>query len=213
MSILLHGALFLAGEALSRFSPDEELAPHGSLKGPFQVYGLETESPSVPSPSAARASAVEASSAVTAASAALAASPAETLQDSPSELPDDEAWEKGITFDSFPPPTGLGASGGGAVEDSDASFLVPSLIQWLDPEYPDTARRRGWEGEVELKFWVNEAGYIEDVQVLSSSRKVFEAAALEAARSARFAKAVGILAPSFPELRAFQLRVLFRLKD
>jgi len=43
------------------------------------------------------------------------------------------------------------------------------ILRKVYPVYPDIARVNGWEGEVELKFWVNEDGIVESVQILKTS--------------------------------------------
>jgi len=43
------------------------------------------------------------------------------------------------------------------------------ILRKVYPIYPDVARVNGWEGEVELKFWVNEDGVVESVQISKTS--------------------------------------------
>lgn len=60
-------------------------------------------------------------------------------------------------------------------------------IRMVDPVYPDTARKRGIEGWVELAFVVTVDGSVENVEVRNSTPgKTFDEAAIRAVRQWRF---------------------------
>jgi protein TonB len=64
----------------------------------------------------------------------------------------------------------------------------PNPIFYPDPVYPQSARRRGVEGWVEVKFLVNRSGAVSHESVLNAHPKgIFENAALNALRQWRFA--------------------------
>ena len=66
----------------------------------------------------------------------------------------------------------------------------PVLIPTPPPEYPWHLRRLGVDGSVELHVAIDETGRVTDAQVVSSSDKLFEEAALEAARKWTFKPAM-----------------------
>jgi TonB family protein len=63
----------------------------------------------------------------------------------------------------------------------------PNLIHVELPNYPDSARRAGVEGVVELVFSVDEFGYVHNVKVLASPDQSLTIASLDAIRKWRFA--------------------------
>jgi len=66
----------------------------------------------------------------------------------------------------------------------------PSPRRTIKPAYPEGARRRGEEGNVTLELSVNAAGGVDEVAVLvSSGFAELDAAAVKAARAARFTPA------------------------
>lgn len=73
-----------------------------------------------------------------------------------------------------------------AVRDSDKSPL--RVIEAPRPDYPLLARRRGWEGQVEVSFRVAPSGVVEEVKVSRSSGYwVLDEACLDAVRRWRYA--------------------------
>jgi protein TonB len=65
---------------------------------------------------------------------------------------------------------------------------APKPIFYLPPAYPQSARRRGVEGWVEVKFLVNRSGAVSHERVLNAQPGgIFENAALNALRRWRFA--------------------------
>jgi len=73
-----------------------------------------------------------------------------------------------------------------AVKESDDSPL--RVIEAPRPDYPLLARRRGWEGQVEVSFRVAPSGRAEDVKVSRSSGYwVLDEACLDAVRRWRYA--------------------------
>ena len=60
-------------------------------------------------------------------------------------------------------------------------------VRMVNPPYPESARKRGIEGWVELAFTVTPKGTVEDVEVRNSSpASVFDDAAVRALRQWRF---------------------------
>lgn len=69
--------------------------------------------------------------------------------------------------------------------------LLPSdgpLVHWVrvQPAYPATAQAQGLEGSVTVRFDVSALGKATNVIVVDSSNRVFESAAVRAARKFRF---------------------------
>jgi len=44
-----------------------------------------------------------------------------------------------------------------------------TILRKIYPIYPDIARLNGWEGDVELKFWVEKDGVVSKVEILKTS--------------------------------------------
>ena len=79
------------------------------------------------------------------------------------------------------------------------------------PTYPRIARRRGWEGEVWLRFSIDASGAVTDVHLLrSSGHEVLDRAALAAAQDWTFTPA---LRDGSPVASERDLPVEFRLED
>lgn len=87
----------------------------------------------------------------------------------------------------------------------------PSEISNPPPEYPELARRRGYEGSLLLDFEVRADGTCGEVRVLESSgHDVLDEAAVRAVRQWRFRPATRWGRPIASRQR---LRVTFRLKE
>ena len=79
------------------------------------------------------------------------------------------------------------------------------------PDYPEEARRRNQEGTLKLMVKIDDLGRVRDVEVVEADLPgVFDAAALEAFRHARFQPAMKDGRPV--RYQAF-IRVVFRLQD
>lgn len=79
------------------------------------------------------------------------------------------------------------------------------------PDYPDQARRRNQEGTLKLMVKVDDLGRVRDVEVVEADLPgVFDEAALEAFRSARFHPA---MKDGRPVRYQAYIRVVFRLRD
>lgn len=94
-----------------------------------------------------------------------------------------------------PLPTAGGSSGGSSgngepIIDALTSGPVsekPSLLGYPSPGYPREARRKGWEGVVEIEVEVSASGIWTSARVLrSSGHGILDDAALEALRQARY---------------------------
>lgn len=67
----------------------------------------------------------------------------------------------------------------------------PKAIGSISPKYPDLARQRGQEGSLKLMVRIDDLGRVRNVEVVEASPPgVFEEAALEAFRNARFQPAM-----------------------
>lgn len=68
---------------------------------------------------------------------------------------------------------------------------LPQAIGSISPKYPDLARQRGQEGSLKLMVKIDELGRVRDVEVVEANPTgVFDEAALEAFRNARFEPAM-----------------------
>lgn len=79
------------------------------------------------------------------------------------------------------------------------------------PEYPEEARRRNQEGSLKLMVKIDDLGRVRDVEVVEADIPgLFDAAALEAFRQARFQPAIK---DGRPVRYQAYIRVVFRLRD
>ncbi|MDH4038198.1 MAG: energy transducer TonB [Candidatus Krumholzibacteria bacterium] len=82
------------------------------------------------------------------------------------------------------------SAGVGDVDASQEEFVPfdepPVLDKWVTPYYPEYARDHQMEGMVKVRVTVKASGGVEDVKVMESSNRIFDEAALEAARQWRF---------------------------
>ena len=79
------------------------------------------------------------------------------------------------------------------------------------PDYPDEARRRNQEGSLKLMVKIDDLGRVRDVEVVEADLPgVFDEAALEAFRNARFQPA---MKDGRPVRYQAYIRVVFRLRD
>lgn len=79
------------------------------------------------------------------------------------------------------------------------------------PDYPDQARRRNQEGTLKLMVKIDDLGRVRDVEVVESDLPgVFDDAALEAFRNARFHPA---MKDGRPVRYLAYIRVVFKLRD
>lgn len=87
----------------------------------------------------------------------------------------------------------------------------PRALSPIRPKYPALANSRGIEGNVKMRFRVDEFGRVEDAEVLEGSPPgVFDEAALEALEKARFSPAQRNQRP----VRALiEMRIGFKLED
>jgi len=67
----------------------------------------------------------------------------------------------------------------------------PRIVDGAKPEYPETARSKGWEGTVRLQILVSVGGRVEEVRLVGSSGySELDHAALRGVRSWRFSPAL-----------------------
>jgi len=82
------------------------------------------------------------------------------------------------------------SAGAGDADASQEEFVPfdepPVLDKWVTPYYPEYARDHQMEGLVKVRVTVKASGGVEDVKVMESSNRIFDEAALEAARQWRF---------------------------
>lgn len=84
----------------------------------------------------------------------------------------------GVKLDVTVPPVAIakGESGPMAAPEQDATPVVR-----MEPKYPVDAARDGVEGWVELRFSIDTAGQVQDVQVVNAEpRRIFDKAAVQA---------------------------------
>lgn len=66
--------------------------------------------------------------------------------------------------------------------DYSHDLVEPTVVQKVDPRYPESALAAGLEGNVLVKVWVDTSGYVRKVVVLKSDHEIFIASAIEAAK-------------------------------
>jgi protein TonB len=87
----------------------------------------------------------------------------------------------------------------------------PKAIGVIEPVYPEEAKRRNQEGTLKLMLKIDDLGRVQSAEVVEATPSgVFDAAALEAFKSARFQPAMREGRPV--RYQAF-IRVDFKLKD
>lgn len=69
--------------------------------------------------------------------------------------------------------------------------VKPQLLKqyYVEPEYPDFARKAGIEGQVLLKLLVNEEGRVVDITVVKSLHELLDVAAIKAVSQWRYSPA------------------------
>jgi TonB family protein len=72
---------------------------------------------------------------------------------------------------------------------SSGDVVVPVLVQKVDPEYPDAARRSYRTGSVLVQVTIDESGAVSAARVLKSTGEIFDAAALAAVKRWRYSPA------------------------
>lgn len=79
----------------------------------------------------------------------------------------------------------------------------------VEPNYPPPAARRALEGAVTVRFDVTSEGDVTNLEIVTSTHRVFEASALRAARKFRFKPRVvdGVALPSAGVTYRFQYRM------
>ena len=70
-----------------------------------------------------------------------------------------------------------------------AGIDPPRLLAEVKPDYPDAARRRGLEGQVEMEIVVRRDGSVGDVRILKGLSSELNDRAAQAVRQWRFAPA------------------------
>ena len=99
----------------------------------------------------------------------------------------------------LPRPGGSGDRGNGhgpgvpdGVEGSDGPLPIggeidkPTLLYKVEPEYPEAARRARIHGTVTVRAVIGRDGAVEDAEIIQSSHRLLEDAALEAVRQWRY---------------------------
>ena len=87
---------------------------------------------------------------------------------------------------------GIGTGGTGTgIGTGSGPTRGPLVVDGARPEYPESARIKGWEGTVKLQILVNIDGRVEDVRmVVSSGHAELDQTALRAVRLWRFSPAL-----------------------
>ena len=81
-------------------------------------------------------------------------------------------------------PTGV--RGSGEPHDVVGAILPPHLELKVSPDYPEAARVARMPGRVTLRAVIDETGQVRDVEVVHSSNRMFEPAAVDAVRQWRY---------------------------
>ncbi len=68
----------------------------------------------------------------------------------------------------------------------DAFDTPPTLVKFIEPEYPKYAKENNVTGKVTLRVFVKTDGTVSDVVVIESTDAMFNDAAIDAARQFRF---------------------------
>ena len=121
--------------------------------------------------------------------------PKEPIETEDEDVPDDVTIaDTELDFDApvvdIPPPL---QKGDVEVEEEILEFWIveqkPELIKFVNPVYPEMARRAGLQGQVLVAFIVTREGRVVEPQVLKGP-EIFRAAALEAVRQFQFKPAM-----------------------
>ena len=97
-----------------------------------------------------------------------------------------------------------------AAADDTASLTPPTVVEFVEPAYPDAARTQGLEARVLLALTVDKTGAVVDAVVVEPAGHGFDESALEAAQRLRFSPAVG---PDGPEAVTLQFAYGFALDE
>ena len=106
--------------------------------------------------------------------------------------------------------TGAGRGTGSGTGDGSGPTRGPRVIDGIRPDYPESARAKGWEGTVKLQILVNKEGVVEDVRMVASSGHVeLDQVAQRTVRMWRFSPA---LQKGVPVTAWATLPVVFNLR-
>ncbi len=105
-------------------------------------------------------------------------------------------------------PTGIGPTGPATGQPVEVSFKSVSILQQIQPAYPNLARLAHKEGDVVLIMTINEQGVPTEVK-MDSGDAVFKNDAIRAAQQWRFTSA---LCDGKPHSARFRLTLQFRLR-
>ena len=106
--------------------------------------------------------------------------------------------------------TGAGRGTGSGTGDGSGPTRGPRVIDGIRPDYPESARAKGWEGTVKLQILVNKEGVVEDVRMVASSGHVeLDQVAQRTVRMWRFSPA---LQKGVPVAAWATLPVVFNLR-
>ncbi|GMV15344.1 MAG: membrane protein [Polyangiaceae bacterium] len=70
--------------------------------------------------------------------------------------------------------------------DTEQKLVAPELVESAEPEYPESEKASAASARVELRLSIDEHGTVTDVEVTRSAGATFDAAAVAAARRAKF---------------------------
>lgn len=91
-----------------------------------------------------------------------------------------------LSTEALPAITGGGGGGIGEYYDFFKVEVKPEPVKTVLPEYPEVARKAGIEGRVTVAVIVDESGNVIHAEIINSSNKVFDEAALKAAYGYKF---------------------------
>lgn len=120
--------------------------------------------------------------------------PPQTIDEKPPEIdppaplpehvsqPQTESYSLGVTVKAAPPVSGKQLTG---LESAFSDGPLVAMVR-VEPTYPIAAAKKGLEGYVLVQFDVGADGTVGNAVVIESSNRIFERAALQAAKRFRF---------------------------
>lgn len=94
--------------------------------------------------------------------------------------------------------------------DTAPALTPPTVLEFVEPAYPEAARKQGLEARVLLALTVDETGTVVNAVVVEPAGHGFDEAALAAAQALRFSPALG---PDGPEAVTLQFAYGFALDE
>lgn len=64
--------------------------------------------------------------------------------------------------------------------------IMPRIVSQVVPRYPETAKKKGIEGRVIVKLWIDKKGDVRKAFILKSTNKIFDQPSIDAAMKYKF---------------------------